>query len=158
MAAEVDHWIAELDRTPTFYFDAITQLEMTHWSRGRVTLVGDAGYCPGPAVGGSTSLAVYGAYVLATELTRAGGDHVEAFAAYERAILEPVRYSRKLARAAAKTIVPGSRLGVGTLTGVARLISVLPLGLTQSIARLNRRGIRLYDTMPVPEYPTVAIG
>jgi 2-polyprenyl-6-methoxyphenol hydroxylase-like FAD-dependent oxidoreductase len=36
-----------------------------------VTLVGDAGYCPGPAVGGSTSLAVYGAYVLATELTRA---------------------------------------------------------------------------------------
>jgi 2-polyprenyl-6-methoxyphenol hydroxylase-like FAD-dependent oxidoreductase len=158
MAAEVDRWLAELDRTPTFYFDAITQLEMTSWSRGRVTLVGDAGYCPGPAVGGSTSLAVYGAYVLATELTRARGDHVEAFAAYERAILEPVRHSRKLARAAAKTIVPGSRLGVRTLTGVARLISVLPLGLTQSIARLNGRGIRLYDTMPVPEYPSVAIG
>jgi 2-polyprenyl-6-methoxyphenol hydroxylase-like FAD-dependent oxidoreductase len=151
MAAEVDRWIAELDRTPTFYFDAITQLEMTSWSRGRVTLVGDAGYCPGPAVGGSTSLAVYGAYVLATELTRAGGDHVEAFAAYERAIAEPVQYSRKLARAAAKTVVPGSRFGVHALTGVARLISALPLGLTQSVVRLNSRGIRLYDTMPVPE-------
>jgi 2-polyprenyl-6-methoxyphenol hydroxylase-like FAD-dependent oxidoreductase len=151
MAAEVDRWIAELDRTPTFYFDAITQLEMTSWSRGRVTLVGDAGYCPGPAVGGSTSLAVYGAYVLATELTRAGGDHVEAFAAYERAIVEPVQYSRKLARAAAKTVVPGSRFGVHALTGVARLISALPLGLTQSVVRLNSRGIRLYDTMPVPE-------
>jgi 2-polyprenyl-6-methoxyphenol hydroxylase-like FAD-dependent oxidoreductase len=151
MAAEVDRWIAELDRTPTFYFDAITQLEMTSWSRGRVTLVGDAGYCPGPAVGESTSLAVYGAYVLATELTRAGGDHVEAFAAYERAIVEPVQYSRKLARAAAKTVVPGSRFGVHALTGVARLISALPLGLTQSVVRLNSRGIRLYDTMPVPE-------
>lgn len=157
MAAEVDRWIAELDRTPTFYFDAITQLESTSWSRGRVTLVGDAGYCPGPAVGGSTSLAVYGAYLLATELTRAGGDHLEAFAAYERAIIEPVQYSRKLARAAAKTIVPGSRLGVHAVTGVARLISALPLGLTQSVARFNSRGIRLYDTMPVPEYPTIAI-
>ena len=63
--AEVDTWLDEVGRTPTFYFDAITQLEMAEWSRGRVTLVGDAGYCPGPAVGGSTSLAVYGAYVLA---------------------------------------------------------------------------------------------
>ena len=72
VAGEVDTWLAEVDRTPAFYFDAITQLELTSWSRGRVTLVGDAGYCPGPAVGGSTSLAVYGAYVLAGEIARAG--------------------------------------------------------------------------------------
>ena len=37
-----------LGRTPTFYFDAITQLEMSTWSRGRVTLVGDAGYNKDP--------------------------------------------------------------------------------------------------------------
>ncbi|MEU6926483.1 hypothetical protein [Streptomyces sp. NPDC046631] len=55
---------------------------MDTWSQGRVTLVGDAGYCPGPAVGGSTSLAVVGAYVLAGELARAGGDHERAFPAY----------------------------------------------------------------------------
>ena len=67
-AREVDRWLDELDRTPAFYFDSITQLRMDTWSRGRVTLVGDAGYCPGPAVGGSTSLAVVGAYVLAGEL------------------------------------------------------------------------------------------
>ena len=48
---------------------------MDSWTRGRVALVGDAGYCPGPAVGGSTSLAVVGAYVLAGELAAAGGDH-----------------------------------------------------------------------------------
>lgn len=67
MHAEVDRWLAELDRTPAFYFDSITQIRMDTCSRGRVTLVGDAGYCPGPAVGGSTSLAVVGAYVLAGE-------------------------------------------------------------------------------------------
>ncbi|EUA92992.1 hypothetical protein I551_0535 [Mycobacterium ulcerans str. Harvey] len=49
---QVDLWLEELDRTPAFYFDSITQLQLDTWSRGRVTgrvtLVGDAGYCPGP--------------------------------------------------------------------------------------------------------------
>ncbi len=76
MDPQVDRWLDELDRTPTFYFDSITQLQLDTWSSGRVTLVGDAGYCPGPAVGGSTSLAVLGAYVLAGELARAGGDYI----------------------------------------------------------------------------------
>ena len=97
MAPEVDRWLDELDRTPAFYFDAITQLRLTGWSRGRVTLVGDAGYCPGPAVGGSTSLAVLGAYVLAGEMERAGGDYTAAFAAYEQVMSEPVIASRALA-------------------------------------------------------------
>ena len=153
ISAEVDTWLDEICRTPTFYFDAITQLEMTSWSRGRVTLVGDAGYCPGPAVGGSTSLAVYGAYVLACALAQADGDHTAAFAAYECTMMPSVLGSRKLARVNAKTIVPGSRWGVRALVGVGRAVSVLPLGVTQAIARLNSRGLRLYDTMPVPDSP-----
>jgi 2-polyprenyl-6-methoxyphenol hydroxylase-like FAD-dependent oxidoreductase len=153
MAPEVDRWLAERDHTPAFYFDAITQLEMTSWSRGRVTLVGDAGYCPGPAVGGSTSLAVYGAYIVADELVRAKGDHAKAFAAYERVMMPPVLRSRAFARATAKTIVPGSRWGVRALIGAGRLVSILPTALTQALARLNTKGIRLYDTMPVPDWP-----
>ena len=71
---EVPRLLDQVDQAPAFYFDAITQLVMDHWTRGRVALVGDAGYCPGPAVGGSTSLAVVGAYTLAGELADAGGD------------------------------------------------------------------------------------
>jgi 2-polyprenyl-6-methoxyphenol hydroxylase-like FAD-dependent oxidoreductase len=37
-------------------------------SQGRVTLVGDAGYCASPLSGMGTSLALVGAYVLAGEL------------------------------------------------------------------------------------------
>ncbi|MFD8533755.1 hypothetical protein ACFV0L_40730 [Streptosporangium canum] len=110
--ADVDRWLDELDRTAAFYFDSITQLRMDTWSRGRVTPVGDAGYCPGPAVGGSTSLAVVGAYVLAGELARADGDHERAFPAYERALAEHVHGSRAVALSAAKTLIPTSRLGV----------------------------------------------
>jgi 2-polyprenyl-6-methoxyphenol hydroxylase-like FAD-dependent oxidoreductase len=149
---EVDRWLDELDRTPAFYFDAITQLEMTSWSHGRVTLVGDAGYCPGPAVGGSTSLAVYGAYVLAGEIADAGGDHATAYAAHERRMMAPVLGSRSMARINAKTIVPQNRFGVQALIAAARTVSVLPAGVTKSLARLNRQGIRLYDSMPLPDY------
>ncbi|WP_301121492.1 FAD-dependent monooxygenase [Mycolicibacterium fortuitum] len=150
---EVDRWLEEISRTPTFYFDAITQLQMRTWSRGRVTLVGDAGYCPGPAVGGSTSLAVYGAYVLAAEMVRAGDDHAAAFAAYERTLLPRVEGSRKLAAVNAKTVVPMSGWGIRALVGAGQLISLLPLSVTQALARLNTKGVRLYDTMPLPTWP-----
>ncbi|MCK2214963.1 FAD-dependent monooxygenase [Actinomadura sp. ATCC 31491] len=51
-----------------FYFDAMAQVKMERWSAGRVTLVGDAGYCASPLSGQGTSLAMVGAYVLAQEL------------------------------------------------------------------------------------------
>lgn len=152
MHDQVDSWLNELERTPTFYFDSITQLRTDRWSRRRVTLVGDAGYCPGPAVGGSTSLAVLGAYVLAGELAEAEGDHLRAFAAYELRMQEPVHRSRTFARGAAKGIIPGSRIGVWALTRGAQLISAMPGSLSRSVAKLNTKGIRMHDSMPVPEY------
>jgi 2-polyprenyl-6-methoxyphenol hydroxylase-like FAD-dependent oxidoreductase len=149
----VDRWLAELDNAGSFYFDSITQLELTSWSRGRVTLVGDAGYCPGPAVGGSTSLAVLGAYVLAGELDRASGDYAAAFVAYERVMADPVLRSRAFARTVAKSLIPGSELGVLALIGLAQTISLLPASVNRAIAKLSNKGVRLYDTMRAPDYP-----
>ncbi|MVU82997.1 FAD-dependent oxidoreductase [Nocardia sp. ET3-3] len=151
MNPDVDQWLSELDSTPAFYFDSITQLRMDTWSRGRVTLVGDAGYCPGPAVGGSTTLAVIGAYVLARELARAGGDHERAFPAYERAMTAPVRGSRAVALSAAKTLVPTSRLGVSGLVQGARLISALPPGPSRAFLRLTTKSARLYNSMTIDD-------
>src|SRR6201997_770004 len=152
MHPQVDRWLEEIDGTPAFYFDAISQLSLDRWSRRRVTLVGDASYCPGPAVGGGTSLAVLGAYVLAGELARAGGDHLRAFAGYELQMREPVLRSRAFARGAAKTIVPGSRAKAWALTRGLQLISLLPGSLSRAVAKLNTKGVRLYDSMPVPDY------
>lgn len=152
MHDQVGSWLAHIEHTPTFYFDSITQLRTDRWSRRRVTLVGDAGYCPGPAVGGSTSLAVLGAYVLAGELARADGDHLRAFAAYELQMREPVHRSRSFARGAAKGLIPGSRAGVWALTRGAQLISAMPGSLSRSLAKLNTKGVRMHDSMPVPDY------
>ena len=155
MHPQVDSWLGELDGTPAFYFDSITQLRLDTWSRGRVSLVGDAGYCPGPAVGGSTSIAVLGAYILAGELAQANGDYARAFSAYEQQMADPVHRSRALARTIAKSLVPSSRVGAWALTRAAQLISALPAGLTKAVAKLNTKGVRLYDSMTVKEYEPV---
>lgn len=152
MHTMVDDWLAELDSTPSFYFDSITQLQLDTWSRGRVTLVGDAGYCPGPAVGGSTSIAVLGAYILAGELAQSAADYTRAFSAYEQQMGDAVRRSRAFARGVAKSLVPNSPAGVWALTRGAQLISLLPARLTRVAAKLNTKGVRLYDSMQFKEY------
>lgn len=45
---------------PDFYFDEMSQIKMDRWSRGRVALVGDAGYCCSPLSGQGTSVALLG--------------------------------------------------------------------------------------------------
>jgi 2-polyprenyl-6-methoxyphenol hydroxylase-like FAD-dependent oxidoreductase len=152
MGWEVPRLMDELDRTPAFYFDSITQLRLDTWSRGRVTLVGDAGYCPGPAVGGSTSLAVVGAYILAGELAAAGGDHERGLAAYEAEIGDYVRRSRAFAIGAAKRIVPGNRFDLWALLTGVRLMARLPVALTTAATKLSSKGVRLHDSIALKDY------
>lgn len=82
---------------PDFYCDAMAQIRMDHWSRGRVALLGDAGYCPSPLSGQGTSLALVGAYVLADCLAQAHGDHDAAFSRYERRMRPFVSLNQALA-------------------------------------------------------------
>lgn len=148
---EVDGWLEHLDGDRVFYFDSITQLREDTWSRGRVALVGDAGYCPGPAIGGSTSLAVLGAYVLAGELSRTD-DHTAAFARYENEMRDVVHASRAFALGVAKTLVPSTRAGVWALTRGAQFVTSLPSWLVRPLAKLNSKGVRLHDSMVVRDY------
>ena len=41
---QVPRLLAEIDAAEDFYFDSISQIVMDSWNKGRVTLVGDAGY------------------------------------------------------------------------------------------------------------------
>jgi 2-polyprenyl-6-methoxyphenol hydroxylase-like FAD-dependent oxidoreductase len=68
---------------PELYFDSASQIHMASWHRGRVALVGDAGYCASFLSGRGTSLALTGAWFLAEELERCGADHTAAFERYE---------------------------------------------------------------------------
>jgi 2-polyprenyl-6-methoxyphenol hydroxylase-like FAD-dependent oxidoreductase len=82
---ETPRLIESLWHSAELYFDSISRADLDPWSRGRISLVGDAA-C-GATIGGmGTGTAIVSAYVLAGELHRAGGDHRIAFPRYENAI------------------------------------------------------------------------
>lgn len=93
-----------MEQAPDLYFQAIQQIKMSKWSKGRVVCVGDAAYCPSPLTGMGVSLAVIGAYVLAGELSKldAGEHPVKALDAYEGTFRPFVEVKQQI-----PSIVPG---------------------------------------------------
>lgn len=59
-----------LDGADDFYCERMGVVKLPSWSNGRVTLVGDAAYCPSANTGMGTSSAMVGAYILAGEIGR----------------------------------------------------------------------------------------
>ncbi|MEB0260818.1 MULTISPECIES: FAD-dependent monooxygenase [unclassified Mucilaginibacter] len=76
--------LTEIQNSPDFYFDKFCQIKMPTWTKGRVALVGDAGYCASPAAGKGASLSVIGAEALADALQKHNGNYELAFADYNK--------------------------------------------------------------------------
>lgn len=87
-----------------FSFGSSCQVQLSQWSRGRVALVGDAGYCAAPTSGMGTSQALIGARALAHHLATTGGDHKTAFPAYETQLRPYVADNQAKGRQAAMTL------------------------------------------------------
>ena len=93
---ETPRLLEKLKEVTEFYFDEVCQIHMPEWSKGRVTLVGDAAYCPSPLSGQGTSLALVGAYVLAGELKASNGDYTKSFTSYEKEMRNFVEKNQKI--------------------------------------------------------------
>lgn len=109
---EIPHLLERMWQTSDFYFDSVDQIHMPSWSKGRVVLVGDAGYCASPLSGQGTSLALVGAYVLAGELQAAAGDYHTAFINYEKEMHEYVALNQKSGASGGKQLIPPTRAGI----------------------------------------------
>ncbi|WP_279581829.1 FAD-dependent monooxygenase [Fodinicola feengrottensis] len=123
---EVPRLLESMRTAPDFYFDSLSQIRLDSWSRGRVTLVGDAGYGPSLASGQGTGLALIGAYVLAGELAAAGGDHVVGFANYEKEMRAFVEQNQKLGLQTVKQMVAPSKAAIRMQTLMLRVMPKLP--------------------------------
>ncbi|WP_242440970.1 FAD-dependent monooxygenase [Streptomyces sp. CB02923] len=95
---ETPRLLASMWDAPDFYFDSLSQIHLDRWANGRVTLVGDAGYCASPRSGQGTSLALVGAYVLVSELADNPGNHRVAFARYQQAMHSYVSKNQQIAQ------------------------------------------------------------
>ncbi|WP_432981798.1 FAD-dependent monooxygenase [Dactylosporangium sp. CA-233914] len=153
---EVPTLLTHLDAAGDFYFDSISQIRLGSYSRGRVTLAGDAGYGPGPAVGGGSSLALVGAYVLAAELAAAGGEHTVAFPAYEAAMATPIAASRRIGPAVLATLIPRGPAQVWTMAQALRVLPHLPLPLRRRLTSFGGGPAAMLDGVDLRPFPGTA--
>ncbi|GAA4933130.1 2-polyprenyl-6-methoxyphenol hydroxylase-like FAD-dependent oxidoreductase [Nonomuraea thailandensis] len=129
-----------------FYFDTVAQIHLDRWSKGRVVLVGDAGYCASPASGQGTSLALVGAYVLAGELATGGGTE-----GYERELRPFVAANQALGPANVKGMVIGSRAALWFQLRMMRLLPRLP-GRNRMIERITGPIFRAANAVTLKDY------
>lgn len=116
-----------LDACDELYFDAVSQIILPRWSQGRTAVVGDAAYCPSLLAGEGAAFAMAGAYILANELERAGGDYARAFAAYESSFRPFMERKQKSARGLASSFAPKTSFGLFVRDQVIRLCAIPPV-------------------------------
>jgi 2-polyprenyl-6-methoxyphenol hydroxylase-like FAD-dependent oxidoreductase len=140
---------------PDFYLDSMGQVLLDRWSRGRVVLLGDAGYCPSPLTGLGTSLALVGAYILAGELTAASPDATTAteqdalqgaFDRYEVRMRPYVKQSQELPPGGVDGYAPMSMLRISLGWAAMRWSQRWPL------RPMMERAFSKADAIDLPEY------
>ncbi|MEH7348494.1 FAD-dependent monooxygenase [Gottfriedia acidiceleris] len=132
---ETPNLLQKLIKATDFYFDEICQIHMPTWSNGRITLVGDAAYCPSPLSGQGTSLALVGAYVLAGELKANNGDYKKAFISYEKEMRNFVEKNQKIGLLSAGGMIEKSNFKILLRNAMLR-IPILMNGMFKMITRM----------------------
>lgn len=122
---EIDRLLDEVAVSDDFYFDTVSQVQLDRYAVDRVSLVGDAAYCPSFASGQGTSLALVGAYVLAGELSRSAP--ATAFTTYEQLTRPYVERNLKLGRDNLGRMVSKSSLQSWAGAMMLRVLPKLPM-------------------------------
>jgi 2-polyprenyl-6-methoxyphenol hydroxylase-like FAD-dependent oxidoreductase len=146
---EIPGILARMCDAKTFYCDRVSQIQMPSWTRGRVALLGDAAACVSLLAGQGSALAMVEAYVLAAELGEARGNHAEAFARYEQALMPFLRSKQKAAVRLAPAFAPRNGVQLFLRNSLVKLFN-LPL-----VAKLAM-GNSLRDAIDLPSPPQIA--
>ncbi|KAJ1327374.1 FAD-dependent urate hydroxylase [Microdochium nivale] len=124
---QTDRLLESMHAADDFYMSEIVQVKTSEWSKGRVVLLGDAGYCPSPITGLGTTVSLMGAYTLAGSLAQHPGDVDTALRSYEEELRPFVTGAQKLAPGVPGLLYPSSAFGVGVLRWLAWTVWVLKL-------------------------------
>ncbi len=135
----------ELSRAREIYFDRVSQIRMSRWSRGRIALIGDAAFCVSLLAGQGSALAMVSAYVLAGELERANGRYRDAFFAYETRLRAYIEQKQRAAARFASAFAPRTRLGIGFRNLVVKAFGI------PGLARMTV-GRDVSDKLQLPNY------
>jgi 2-polyprenyl-6-methoxyphenol hydroxylase-like FAD-dependent oxidoreductase len=136
---ELPTLVEAMTRSTDFYSDLTCQIRMDRYHTGRVALVGDAGYCPSPLSGQGTSLALVGAYVLASEVESCA-DAPVALGRYDAAIRDFVERNQALGRKLAGGFAAKSAFDLRVRNAVMRALPYFPA--TSFIVSRAMKGVR----------------
>lgn len=117
-----------LDRSGELYFDAVSQVRLGQWHRGRVALIGDAAFCPSLLAGQGSSFAMMSAYLLAGELMRARGDFRTAYPAYQNRFKPFIDRKQRLAARFARQFAPKTWRGLIVRNALSGLLDIPGIG------------------------------
>ncbi|MCX5209890.1 FAD-dependent monooxygenase [Kitasatospora sp. NBC_00240] len=112
----------QVANTDELYFDAVSTVDLPAWSRGRITLLGDAASCVS-LLGDGSSLAIAGARTLAAALAEHPAAPAAALARYEAEHRARVTPKQRGIKRSAALLVPATRFGLGARNLAARLRS-----------------------------------
>ena len=136
---QVPRLLEALREADEFYFDAVSAIRLQSWSRGRITLVGDAASCVS-LLGEGSSLAIAGAHTLADALagsrdsrdaqdaratpdvSDATPDVTDALRDYERRHRRLVAPKQRNVGMGAAMLVPSSRFGIAARNLAAKVL------------------------------------
>lgn len=147
---QADRLVQGMLETDDFYSMNIGQVKMEAWTKGRVALLGDAGYCPSPMTGMGTACGLVGAYVLAGEIARHGhGQDLDgALASYEKVLRPFVEEAQKLPPPGPGHIYVETEWGVWLTCRALSIMSALKVDQLMNRLLPEARG-----GWEVPEYP-----
>ena len=103
------------------YFDSVSQIRMSKWTKDRVSLIGDAAHCAAFLSGMGSSLAMMGARILAEELYSGADNYQAAFRQYEirhKPVVEKIHASVPFT---AGMFIPKSHIGIWLRNSVIRI-------------------------------------
>jgi 2-polyprenyl-6-methoxyphenol hydroxylase-like FAD-dependent oxidoreductase len=133
---QVPEVLAEVQASSDLYFDSVSRVQLSDWSKGRVALVGDAASCVSLFGDGST-LAIAGAYELAAALAEDSANPEAAFRRYREKHNRLVAPKSRNVRLLASIIVPRTRAGIYVRNRMLGLVSTYA-ALKQMMRRAGR--------------------
>ena len=105
-----------------FYASEMFQVKVPSLYKGGFTLVGDAGYAPGPT-GTGTTLAMTGAYVLAGEISKHKGDLAAGLKGYEERMKPIIKDMQKIPPFVPGIAAPQTAWGIWLRNNIFALVA-----------------------------------
>jgi 2-polyprenyl-6-methoxyphenol hydroxylase-like FAD-dependent oxidoreductase len=151
---QTDRFLEGMQTANDFYAHQLAQVKLPALYKGRVVLIGDAGYCPSVLTGKGTTSAFIGAYVLAGELARQTSSVDTALESYNTIMKEPVELAQVIN---SNMTLPSSSLAVWFIRNglwAASSLKIDKLVMKLMPGKKEKTGL---EAWALPEYPELKL-